>query len=37
MITYALGIDADGALRTPEIIAYRESHGGNTRNARWRG
>ena len=36
LITYALGIDTDGALRTPEIMAYRESHGGEIRNAAWR-
>lgn len=35
-ITYALGIEPDGALRTPEIMAYRESHGGEVRNAGWR-
>ena len=36
LITYALGIDTVGALRTPEIMAYRESHGGEVRNAKWR-
>jgi len=36
LITYALGIDAEGRLRTPEILAYRESHGGEIRNAAWR-
>src|ERR1044072_6237705 len=36
LITSALGIDADGKLRTPEILAYRESHGGEIRNAAWR-
>jgi hypothetical protein len=35
-IDYALGIDADGTLRTPEIMSYRESHGGEIRNAAWR-
>ena len=35
-IDYALGIDEDGALRTPEIMSYRESHGGEIRNAAWR-
>jgi len=35
-IDYALGIDADGALRTPEIMSYRESHGGEVRNDAWR-
>jgi Na+-translocating ferredoxin:NAD+ oxidoreductase RnfG subunit len=36
-ITYAVGIGADGALRSLEILAYRESHGGEIRNAAWRG
>ena len=36
-IDYALGINADGTLRTPEIMSYRESHGGEIRNAAWRG
>jgi len=36
LITYAVGIDADGALRNLEIMAYRESHGGEVRNAAWR-
>lgn len=36
-IDYALGINSDGTLRTPEIMAYRESHGGEVRNAAWRG
>jgi len=35
-ITYALGIDASGELRTIEVLAYRESHGGEIRNAAWR-
>ena len=35
-IDYALGINADGSLRTPEIMSYRESHGGEVRNAAWR-
>jgi hypothetical protein len=35
-ITYALGIDSAGALRTPEVLAYRESHGGEIRSAAWR-
>jgi hypothetical protein len=35
-IDYALGIDPDGRLRTPEIMSYRESHGGEVRNAAWR-
>jgi hypothetical protein len=36
LITYAVGIDADGALRNLEIMAYRESHGGEVRNPSWR-
>lgn len=35
-IDYALGINADGSLRTPEIMSYRESHGGEIRNPAWR-
>lgn len=34
-ITYAVGIDAQGALRPVEILEYRESHGGEIRNSRW--
>jgi Na+-translocating ferredoxin:NAD+ oxidoreductase RnfG subunit len=37
LITYAVGIDTQGALRSLEILAYRESHGGEIRNAAWRG
>jgi hypothetical protein len=36
LITYAVGIDAGGVLRNLEIMAYRESHGGEVRNAAWR-
>ena len=36
LITYAIGIDADGALRNLEIMSYRESHGGEIRNPAWR-
>jgi hypothetical protein len=36
LITYAVGIDADGALRNLEIMSYRESHGGEVRNPGWR-
>ena len=36
LITYALGIDVDGALVDLEIMAYRESHGGEIRNPAWR-
>jgi len=36
LITYALGIDANGKLSAVEILSYRESHGGEIRNAKWR-
>jgi Na+-translocating ferredoxin:NAD+ oxidoreductase RnfG subunit len=36
LITYAVGIDADGTLQNLEILAYRESHGGEIRNSAWR-
>jgi len=36
LITYATGIDLQGRLRTPEILSYRESHGGEVRAPRWR-
>ena len=36
LITYAVGIDSGGALRNLEIMAYRESHGGEVRNPAWR-
>ena len=36
LITYAVGIDPDGALRNLEIMSYRESHGGEVRNPAWR-
>ena len=36
LITYAIGIDPDGALRNLEIMSYRESHGGEVRNPGWR-
>ena len=35
-ITYAAGIDATGRLGTLEVLAYRESHGGEIRGAAWR-
>ena len=37
LITYALGIDTGGGIRDLEIMAYRESHGGEVRNPGWRG
>ena len=35
-ITFAAGVGADGALRQVEILAYRESHGGEVRLEKWR-
>jgi hypothetical protein len=35
-ITYAVGIDARGRLSAPEVLAYRESHGGEIRGEAWR-
>jgi Na+-translocating ferredoxin:NAD+ oxidoreductase RnfG subunit len=36
LITYATGIDSNGVLHGVEILAYRESHGAEIRNAAWR-
>jgi Na+-translocating ferredoxin:NAD+ oxidoreductase RnfG subunit len=36
LITYAIGIDPDGSLRNLEVLAYRESHGGEIRSPGWR-
>ena len=35
-ITYAAGIDAAGSLGALEVLAYRESHGGEIRSEAWR-
>ena len=35
-ITYGMPIDVAGQLGTLEILSYRESHGGEVRNAAWR-
>jgi hypothetical protein len=35
-ITYAVAIRADGRLSAPEVLAYRESHGGEIAGAAWR-
>jgi len=35
-ISYATAIDAHGALKTIEVLSYRESHGAEIRNAAWR-
>lgn len=36
MITYAVGLAADGTVRRVEILEYRESYGGEIRNPAWR-
>jgi hypothetical protein len=36
LITYAVGIGVDGAVRGVEILDYRESRGGEVRDPRWR-
>jgi len=35
-ITYAAGIDASGRVQGLEVLAYRESHGGEVRGQAWR-
>jgi Na+-translocating ferredoxin:NAD+ oxidoreductase RnfG subunit len=35
-ITYALGLNADGSVKQIEIMDYRETYGGEIRNAPWR-
>jgi len=35
-ITWALGVNADGSVRQIEILEYRETYGGEIRNAKWR-
>lgn len=36
MITYAVALTPDGAVRRVEILEYRESYGGEIRNPNWR-
>jgi hypothetical protein len=36
LISYAVGVDVEGAVRQVEILAYRESHGGEVRLLAWR-
>lgn len=36
LIDYAAGFTADGTLTGVEVLAYRESHGGEIRNLAWR-
>jgi Na+-translocating ferredoxin:NAD+ oxidoreductase RnfG subunit len=35
-ITYAVALNPDGAVRRVEILEYRETYGGEIRNAAWR-
>ncbi len=35
-ISYAVGISTDGVVQGVEILSYKESYGGEVRNARWR-
>jgi Na+-translocating ferredoxin:NAD+ oxidoreductase RnfG subunit len=35
-ITYAVALDLSGAVRSVEILDYRETHGSQIRNAKWR-
>jgi Na+-translocating ferredoxin:NAD+ oxidoreductase RnfG subunit len=36
MITYAVALTPDGAVKRIEILEYRETYGGEVRNERWR-
>jgi hypothetical protein len=36
LISYAVGLGLDGAVRQIEILSYRESHGGEIRLPAWR-
>jgi hypothetical protein len=36
LITYAVALDAQGRMRGIEILDYRESHGGEIRDPKWR-
>ncbi len=36
LITYAVALSPDGKVRGVEILEYRESHGGEIRDPRWR-
>ncbi len=36
LISYAVGIGVDGAVRQVEVLSYRESHGGEIRLPAWR-
>lgn len=37
LITYAVALDPQGRVRGLEILEYSESHGGEIRDAKWRG
>lgn len=36
LITYAVGVSANGSIAQVEILSYRESHGGEVRLSAWR-
>jgi len=36
LITYAVALDAQGGVAAVEILEYREAHGGEIRDPRWR-
>lgn len=36
LISFAVGLNPDASIRQVEILTYRESHGGEIRNAAWR-
>jgi hypothetical protein len=36
LISYAVGLNADGSIKQVEILTYRESYGYEIRNERWR-
>ena len=36
LITYAVALDSQGRIQGIEILEYRESHGGEIRDAKWR-
>ena len=36
MITYAVGLNANGTVKQVEILEYNESYGGQVRNSTWR-
>lgn len=37
MITYAIGLNPDGSVKQVEVLEYRETYGGDVRNASWLG